>query len=104
MIHYRDRTFCASPCATRECPRHKDNVPADTNGLPVLWGHFRATCADCRRERNSSMTAHRYSIGHVIHYKCARCHGWWTIGDGPTTGQIYCPWCGVLHTLKDINE
>ena len=49
MIHYRDRTFCASPCATRECPRHKDNVPKDTKGLPVAWGYFHATCPDFRR-------------------------------------------------------
>ena len=46
MIHYRDRIFCASPCDNRQCPRHKDNVPADTGGLPVAWGCFRATCAD----------------------------------------------------------
>ena len=43
---------------------------------------------------------HYYSIECVIHYQCARCHGWWSIGDGPKTGHIYCPWCGVLHTLK----
>ena len=48
MIHYRDRTFCASPCDNRQCPRHKDNVPADTGGLPVAWGCFRATCAEYR--------------------------------------------------------
>ena len=50
MIHYRDRTFCASqcasPCATRECLRHRDNVPADTGGLPVAWGYFHGACPD----------------------------------------------------------
>ena len=51
MICYQGRTFCASPCATKECPHHKDNVPApkDTNGLPVSWGWFRVTCPDHRR-------------------------------------------------------
>ena len=50
------------------------------------------------------MTAHRYSIEYLVHYQCARCHGWWTIGDGPTTGHVYCPWCGVLHTLVTIDD
>ena len=54
MIHYRDRTFCASPCATKECPRHKDNVPADTGGLPVAWGCFRATCLEYRMDVNGA--------------------------------------------------
>ena len=51
------------------------------------------------------MTAHRYSIEYLVHYRCSACARWWGIGDGPTTGQVYCPWCGVLHTLrKDSNE
>ena len=59
----RNRTFCASECSTKECPRHQDNAPKDTNGLPVpkdtngqpvLWGHFRATCPDYRRPRTRS--------------------------------------------------
>ena len=45
------------------------------------------------------MTAHRYRIEYVIHYKCSACARWWSIGDGPTTGQVYCPWCGCKHTL-----
>ena len=47
MIHYRDRTFCASPCDNRQCPRHKDNVPADTGGVPVpvAWGEL--SCDVC---------------------------------------------------------
>ena len=47
----RDRTYCASECATRQCPRHQSNVPSDTGGVPVpvAWGHFRATCPDYRR-------------------------------------------------------
>ena len=48
------------------------------------------------------------SIEYVIHYKCSACARWWSIGDGPTTGHIYCPRCGVLHTLKgegdELNE
>ena len=49
MICYRDQAYCASPCATRDCPRHKDNVPKDTKGLPVSWGFFHAMCPDYRR-------------------------------------------------------
>ena len=51
MICYQGRTFCASPCATKECPRHRDNVPADTGGLPVAWGCFHTTCADYLKEK-----------------------------------------------------
>ena len=50
------------------------------------------------------MPNHYYSIEHVIHYKCSACARWWSIGDGPTTGHIYCPWCGVLHTLKGEDD
>ena len=48
--------------------------------------------------------SHYYSIEYLVHYQCARCHGWWSIGDGPTTGHIYCPWCGVLYTLKGEDD
>ena len=50
------------------------------------------------------MPNHYYSIEYVIHYKCSACARWWSIGDGPTTGQVYCPWCGVLHTLKSGDD
>ena len=48
---WSDRTFCASPCATRGCPRHQDNVPSDTKGLPVVWGFLHGTCSDYRRSK-----------------------------------------------------
>ena len=50
------------------------------------------------------MPNHKYSIEYLVHYQCARCHGWWSIGDGPKTGHIYCPWCGVKHTLKGEDD
>ena len=54
------------------------------------------------------MFIHKYSIEYVIHYKCGACMRWWSIGDGPKTGHIYCPWCGVKNILKgegdELNE
>lgn len=50
------------------------------------------------------MPKHEYSIEFLIHYKCSACARWWSIGDGPTVGLIYCPWCGVKQMLKNENE
>ena len=43
-------------------------------------------------------------IEYVIHYRCSACARWWSIGDGPTTGHIYCPWCGVKNILKSGDD
>ena len=40
---------------------------------------------------------HYYSVERLVHYQCARCQGWWSIGDGPTGKTLYCPWCGYLQ-------
>ena len=36
---------------------------------------------------------HGYSVERLVHYQCARCGGWWSIGDGPTDRELGCPWC-----------
>ena len=46
-MSYRDRTYCASPCKTRECERHKDHAPKDGN---VSWGMFHVDCPGFVRE------------------------------------------------------
>jgi len=47
---YKDQMYCASPCANRECERHRDQVPKDTKGLPVSWGLFHVDCPGFVRE------------------------------------------------------
>ena len=36
---------------------------------------------------------HYYSVERLVHYQCAKCGGWWSIGDGPTDRELGCPWC-----------
>jgi len=50
------------------------------------------------------MTEHRYSIERLVHYRCCYCNMWWTIGDGPTAGELACPWCGHWTSLREMEE
>lgn len=45
----------------------------------------------------------------LTHFQCARCAGWWSIGDfwarrrrlADVLVQIYCPWCGAVLDLPN---
>ena len=51
MMCYRDMTFCrARGCINTDCTRHIDNVPEDTDGLPIALAGFEADCPIIIRE------------------------------------------------------
>ena len=35
------------------------------------------------------------SVEVLVHFQCALCNKWWSIGDAPDRDYWYCPWCGV---------
>ena len=80
MIHYRDRTFCASPCDNRECPHHKNNVPADTGGLPVAWGYFHGDCEGFTRVRAGDCDLCGEWSGGLVSGACVGCRERWGMG------------------------
>ncbi len=49
-------------------------------------------------------SSHRYSIERLVHYSCRSCNRWWSIGDGPTAGDLKCPWCGDAAPVRTIND
>lgn len=49
MLSYRDRTYCASPCANNDCPRKlTDTIIEDARafGLPTAQAHFADSCRE----------------------------------------------------------
>jgi rubredoxin len=50
----------------------------------------------------------------LVHFHCASCAGWWSIGDpqarlaGTTQDLLnktwYCPWCGLAQTVTGPTE
>lgn len=35
------------------------------------------------------------SIERLVHFNCAACLKWWSVGDAPThKTDWFCPWCG----------
>ena len=75
MICYRDRTFCASPCATASCDRHNSNVPRDTNGLPVLWSYYHGDCESFTRVHAGDCDLCGEWSGGLVSGACVGCRG-----------------------------
>ena len=75
MINYRDRTFCASPCATASCDRHSSNVPRDTNGLPVAWAYYHGDCESFTRVRAGDCDLCGEWSGGLVGGACVGCRG-----------------------------
>src|SRR6266700_705756 len=43
-----------------------------------------------------------YSTDFLSHFKCGKCHKWWSIGDAPATKvDWFCPWCGLKTTFQN---
>ena len=35
------------------------------------------------------------ALERLVHFHCATCHKWWSIGDAPREKtHWFCPWCG----------
>jgi DNA-directed RNA polymerase subunit RPC12/RpoP len=47
------------------------------------------------------MSRHRFSVEKLVHYLCVSCEAWWSIGDGPTEGELTCPKCGFKAEVVD---
>lgn len=46
----------------------------------------------------------KHSIEHLVHFNCAACHKWWSVGDAPLQKRIwFCPWCGRRQRF-DLRE
>lgn len=44
------------------------------------------------------------SVEALHHYRCPRCHKWFSIADAPwERDEWYCPWCGVEGRYNSMN-
>lgn len=50
-------------------------------------------------------TEGKKSVEYLSHFQCGSCQKWWSIGDAPLDRKVwYCPWCGKLQVVKDIED
>jgi len=41
------------------------------------------------------------SLERLVHFHCAYCKKWWSIGDAPREKTTwFCPWCGKEQTIQ----